>query len=349
MPGPVHEGQRGVEHDAASVMRLCPRPRGGAEVRQFRERHVHAERPGPALVATDRLDELGRQLRRLQQALVQQLRIDVGGHRPRAQHLPGLQFDADRAAAFDQYPRDWRIDGDPHAARPCFGGHRLRDCAHAANGVAPFARLAVDLAETVMQKHVGGARCIGTGVVADDGVPAQHSLERFGLEPAVEPVAGALGEDVNEVTLALARQPAELQQQLGAGHQVAPAFDDEWPAEFGRCLQHPLLQLLGQPIEPRVIRRQALGIAGGELGDRRLRRCQVTAEAQRSAIGRRNKVRKRSFNNAQAVLDKPQVADHLGVQQADRVARGRIAEAGVELLGHCGAADDAAPLDDVHL
>ena len=45
------------------------------------------------------------------------------------------------------------------------------------------------------------------------------------------------------------------------------------------------------------------------------------------------------------MLDQAQVADDLGVQQADRVTRGGVAEAGVEFLGHGGAAQDGAALE----
>ena len=48
------------------------------------------------------------------------------------------------------------------------------------------------------------------------------------------------------------------------------------------------------------------------------------------------------------MLGEAQVADHLGVQQADRVARGGVAEAGVEFLGDGGAAEDGAALEDAH-
>ena len=43
-----------------------------------------------------------------------------------------------------------------------------------------------------------------------------------------------------------------------------------------------------------------------------------------------------------------QVADDLGLQQADGVGRRRVAEAGMEFLGHTGAADHAAPLENTH-
>jgi hypothetical protein len=52
---------------------------------------------------------------------------------------------------------------------------------------------------------------------------------------------------------------------------------------------------------------------------------------------------------AQAMFGQLHVGDDLGLQQADRVARHRIAETGVEFLGHGGAADDAAAFDDADL
>src|SRR3546814_4473274 len=43
------------------------------------------------------------------------------------------------------------------------------------------------------------------------------------------------------------------------------------------------------------------------------------------------------------------VGDDLRLEQADRVAGDRIAEAGMKLLGHRSAADDVARLDDPYL
>ena len=45
----------------------------------------------------------------------------------------------------------------------------------------------------------------------------------------------------------------------------------------------------------------------------------------------------------------PEFADHLRMQQADRVARGRVAKAGKEFFGDGGAADHAAPFEYAHL
>src|SRR6185295_7298212 len=48
----------------------------------------------------------------------------------------------------------------------------------------------------------------------------------------------------------------------------------------------------------------------------------------------------------QAVLREPQVADDLGAHHAGDVGGGRGAEAGGDLFGDAGAADQAAPLED---
>jgi hypothetical protein len=69
------------------------------------------------------------------------------------------------------------------------------------------------------------------------------------------------------------------------------------------------------------------------------------ADAQVAAVGLRREVEHRPLDDPEAVFGEPQVADHLGVQQAHRVARERVAEARVELLGDGGAADHVAAFE----
>ena len=54
-------------------------------------------------------------------------------------------------------------------------------------------------------------------------------------------------------------------------------------------------------------------------------------------------------HDLQAMLVQPHVADDLGVQEADRVARRRVSEARMEFLGHGRPTDDAPRLDHRHL
>ncbi len=144
------------------------------------------------------------------QLQVQQLRIDVGDDALRGDLAAIGEHDADRAAALGQHARDRLVGEDLDAARDRFARHRLRDRAHAAERVAPLPALAVDLAEDMVQQHVRRARRVRAREVADDRVEAERRLDRVGLEPAVEHVARALGEQVEHVAALRHRQALEL-------------------------------------------------------------------------------------------------------------------------------------------
>ncbi len=107
------------------------------------------------------------------------------------------------------------------AARRALARHRLRDRAHAAERVAPLAALAVDLAEHVVQQHVGRARRVRAREVADDGVEAERGLDRRRLEPAIEHVAGALGEQVEHVAPPGERRAREIAARLFHASSIA--------------------------------------------------------------------------------------------------------------------------------
>ena len=117
----------------------------------------------------------------------------------RADRLAVLRDHAHGAAALDDNLADGGSDPDIHAALGCRFGHGLGDRAHAANGVAPGAFLAVDLAEHVMQQHVGRTRGIGTRVIADDAVESVSRLDGGALEPPVEIVAGGFDEQIQQL------------------------------------------------------------------------------------------------------------------------------------------------------
>ena len=96
------------------------------------------------------------------------------------------------------------------------------------------------------------------------------------------------------------------------------------PPRFGGAAQHPLLEQIREAIELRVVLRQHLGVARREARHFRLRDREIAAETQCTAIGQGNEIRERAFDDAQPALDQAQVADHLGLQQADRVAGARV-------------------------
>ncbi len=95
-------------------------------------------------------------------------------------------------------------------------GHSLRDGAHAADGMPPGAALAIHLAEAVVQEDVGGAGRRRGGVVADDAVEGEGRLDGVALEPAVEEVGGAAGEEIDEDALVGETQIEEALADAGA-------------------------------------------------------------------------------------------------------------------------------------
>lgn len=74
------------------------------------------------------------------------------------------------------------------------GSHGLGNGAHAAARMAPDAPLTIDLPERMVQQHIGAARRIRAGIVADHCVKAVQRLQRIALEPVVEDGSGAAGE-----------------------------------------------------------------------------------------------------------------------------------------------------------
>ena len=92
---------------------------------------------------------------------------------------------AGRPAPFDNDLVDRRVEHDLDAlprAPPC---HRLGDRAHAADRMAPGAGDARRLAEHMVEQHIGRARRIGAGIVADHRVEAEQRLDQIVAEIAV--------------------------------------------------------------------------------------------------------------------------------------------------------------------
>ena len=114
---------------------------------------------------------------------------------------PLLGHDAGGAALLDDDLAHRGTGADIGAMRGGSLRHRLRDRPHAADRVAPYAFLAVHLAEAMMQQHVGRARRIGARIIADDTVETIGRLDRRTFEPAVEIVAGRIGEEIEQLAL----------------------------------------------------------------------------------------------------------------------------------------------------
>ena len=179
------------------------------------QRDVHAEGAGAVAPARDAIEEFRRQRARRHQPRIQQFRIDAGDDVFRADGRAIVEDDAGGAAALDDHLAHAGFGFDLGAVPARRARHRLRDRAHAADGVAPHALLAVHLAERVVQHHVGRAGGVGAGVIADDGVEAEQRLHQIVLETLVQHLAGRAREQVEQVALLLQR---ELAQDAGGAH-----------------------------------------------------------------------------------------------------------------------------------
>ena len=126
------------------------------ELRQFRQSDVHAEGRAFALPAVHAAVNVGVDRAFRHEPIEQQLGIDAGDDGLGAPRLAAGN-DAGRPALVDDDLLDRRAEQDVDALLSCGAGHRLRDRAHAADGVAPGARDASRFAEQMVQQHVGTA------------------------------------------------------------------------------------------------------------------------------------------------------------------------------------------------
>ena len=182
----------------------------------------------------------------------------------RADHRTRREAHADDAARFHQHFVDLRLGADLHPGFAAGFGHGLGDRAHAADRVAPGARNAVHFAEDVVQQDVGRARGVGAAEIADDGVKAQHRLDRVALEPVVQPVPGAAGEEIQKITLALNVELVELQAK---GARVKEVRQPAFGVRRGG-VQH-LAQGGDDGVKPLAVAHIGVGVLGAELGDLR--------------------------------------------------------------------------------
>ena len=160
-----------------------------------------------------------------------------------------VEDDANRAAAFDDHFAHTGVGLDLGAMAARGARHRLRDRAHAADGMTPDALLAVHLAERMVQHHIGGACGIRAGIVADDGVEAEQRLDQIAFKAIVEHLAGRAGEEIEQVALRFQRQRS---QKVGGAERVegfANGADTKAVDDVRRRAQHELPQHVGDDFE----------------------------------------------------------------------------------------------------
>ena len=196
----------------------------------------------------------------------------------------------------------------------------------------------------MVEEDIGTPRRVGAGVIADDRVEPERRFHRLALEPAVEHRARRFGEEVEYVALLLDAEPCKAAPLPSAVDQRAQPF-----ADIGRNAKREVAEQFSDIFERVIISGQRLGIARAELAELGLRAFEPAAELQIAAIFLRQEIADRPLDHAIAVIGEAHVGDHLGLEQADRITRDRVAEPRREFLGHGGAADDVARLDDAHL
>ena len=255
----LHVFERGRDDDAGLVIvtRLFGLGAGHAgKTRQLRQRNVHAKRARRALVVAHALQKIGIQRILRHQLGVEQFGVHARHHATPFNHTAIGQLHALCAAHIDAHVRYFAAGDDFHTAPLGLFAHRLRDRAHAADGVAPHTAMAVDLADHVMQQHIRRAGRVGAGKMAHNRVKAERCLDRIRLEPRIEHVARAFGKKIQHVA---PRGHVELFHALGR-FQRAHEIRDTAP-DIRRRFQQHLSHHVGGALQHGVVLRQPFGVA----------------------------------------------------------------------------------------
>ena len=232
-------------------------------------------------------------------------------------------------------PATGASQADAGAARLRRVRHGPGDGAHAADGMAPHAALAVDLAEAVVQQHVGRARRMRAGVGADDAVEGERALEHVALEPLIEEVGCALGEEIEQQALVGERKTHEPPAEARAADQLEDAA-----ADVGRCLEGERAQEATRRARARRRRPAAARHPWPRTPPPRAAvGNHAVGHQQRAPLVHRPEVGDGPLDDLQAMPRELEIGDHDGVQQAHRVGGDRVAEARMELLGDGRPAD----------
>ena len=263
-----------------------------------------------------------------------------------------LEGDARRATVLDDDPGDRRLHPDLRAERAGSAADRVGDAAGPALRDAPGPEGAVDLAHVVVKEHVGRAGTPDAEVRADDPAGAHRRLERVRLEPLVEEVRCAHRHQLDEDRLLSLRQPLERPGEAAERHERSWVEAREVRRDDGQDrldeaghVDHELAVLLvglGVVLRPaaQLANRPAVVVDAPQIVA--ATRLWPVARAQR---GERPVERE----DVEAVLRELEVADDLRPQEADDIREDAEPEAREELLGHRGATEDVAPLQDERL
>ena len=163
------------------------------------------------------------------------------------------------------------------------------------------------------------------------------------LEARVHQIRDAGGQELQQPAGVLVVQPAHAQAEA---RQV---LERPQPAvERRRRLHEERLEVRRQPLDLGVELQEGAGVLGRDRLDPGGGPSRVLVQEQGPAAAARDEQERVARGHPEAVLREPQVADDLGAHHAGDVGGGRGAEAGGDLLGDAGAADEVAPLEHAH-
>ena len=191
---------------------------------------------------------------------------------------------------------------DAEVARGC--RKRLRQSAHSAAHVAPYAALAVGLAHDVVEEHVGGAGHRGRHERADDRVGRDRALEFLRFEPAIENRARRAGEHFDR----FAHRRVQAAAARGPSSRLRAVAPNARTQEVRRNLRQRRLDDRGDALEHRFVARIALGVALAELRDLFDVARAAGAQHQITPVEERRKRGRIAFDRFEAVLAQPQIA-----------------------------------------
>ncbi len=301
-------------------------------------------RAGPVhLDARDRAAEVLGQLPLFDEAEERALRVGVRDDDLCEDLGSVLERDAGRAAVAHQDPADGGAGADVGAELPRGRGHGLRDRAHAAHDVAVEA-LQVVLAprEEMEEQAERGPRRVRAAVLAVDVVGEEERLDLLGLVVAVEEVAEAPGQERHHARDLVSRDPAEALAHAQRLHHAR----DPARVDVRRRLEEEWLEVAREELQLVVHAHERPRVGRRELRELAHRALAVRPPGRHGAVGEGHEQRRIARDHLQTVTGQVEVPDDLGAQHARDVGRRRGAAARRDLLGHAGAADDRAPLDD---
>ena len=237
------------------------------------------------------------------------MRIDIGDDGARSYGRAVFQHDPGGVVTLDENFAHLGADIDADALFAGGSCHGLRDRAHAANGVSPHARLAVHLAEHVVQQHIGGAGAVRAREIADHGIEAEHRLDRIGLEPRVEHVARGSAQEpkCRRKTVILPKPLADRRELTQPTQSLGDVAQNQiwWRSKCNAA------ENFSQAANLRLIGRIAGRILGAEFRDFTIGA--ALAGEQITPIRKRQKILRAAFDEAQSVLAQFQIVDDLGL------------------------------------